>query len=500
MAGESQDTLVFESEEARQAAMDALDESPENEVKLDEIMKAPIKGKDDAAANNPADPTPVAEPVTPTPEPATPVQPTPAANPDEVITIKRGELPQGFDSFGKFAKSYTEAQALVERQQKFIQEKLSGSSGDQTLAEALQRAQRAEAELASVRQKTERPAQQETREHRLTDIPQSFGPKIKETRQKLIELSSDPIANEDQIFKLRLDLDDYMIQENDRNALLIERAQQRAEAAERKAIDAESKTTGYLETTRKTEEQKRAEETLANEYKEMDGFSSSYSEFKLSRPSREIESEYASWGKKVAELFYGGPVDIQTPNGQAAMKQALSMLERGAPSIVEKCTVAGIATQPPEDVKKYLEMCDLLDYRDGYRVNPNTGQKELVQRFHGPSGKMVPDSFPDLKAAYEDRKIREGYYEKKIKDAFVKGGQQMAQAISQRDSGTVEMDHASGVSRQDAGLTMKRSEAEQLIDTIDEADAMRRYRAGDPSLLNKLNEAFRALGQPSLTI
>jgi hypothetical protein len=170
------------------------------------------------------------------------------------------------------------------------------------------------------------------------------------------------------------------------------------------------------------------------------------------------------------------------------------MLQRGAPDITDKCKAAGTPTTPPDDVRKYLEICDLLDYRDGYRTDPITGQKEIVKRFHAPSGSYIPDAFPSLSAAYEDRMIRDGVYEKKIREAFSKGGQAMAEAAARRSSAAAEMGNAGGASPRDAGLKMSPEQAREIIDTVDEVAAVRLKRSGDASLLKKLNEAMVTLG------
>lgn len=492
MADTSQAVVGFESEEARQTALDAIEERPENEAKIDEILSAPIRKKGDAAVEKPAE-TP-----TPPPEAASKAEEPKQATVDEtVFTIKRDELPEGFDTPGKVFKSYREAQDLITRQTKFIKEKLGGEgSSTQELQAALQRAATLETELAETKKKYERPAQTETRKQDLTAIPESKGSQIKELRVKLQDLVKDPIANEEEIHRLNIQLNGFLFDEIERNQLLTERAENRAAAAENKAVEAEGKATSWVQKSEQSEQSKRAQEALQKEYQDIDSFTNdkNYAEFRMTRPAAQVEQDYVKWAQEVTNLYYGAPVDVRSPDGNKAMKHALSMLERGAPDITEKCRVAGVPQQPSEDVKKYLEICELLDYRDGYRMSPTTGQRELVQRWHGPTQKYVPDAFPSLSAAYEDRKIRDGFYAKRIREAFVNGGQQMADAITKRDAGAVEMDNAVGASKRDAGLTMSKSEAAKVIDEIDETLAEQRRRAGDPTLYNKLMEAFKVLG------
>jgi len=510
MAIESQEStavLEFENEDARQAAMDGVEETPENEAKIDAIMKAPIKAKDDAAAQKTADSTPEGT-ASPAPKEeetpaasASPAASTQASTDGEFIQIKKSDLPQGFDTPGKLFKSYSEAQELITRQQKFIKEKLNGgASADTSVQSVIERTRALEAENAELKKKIEAPAQRETKQDGLSAIPESKIGEIKQVRGRLQELANDPIANEEEIYSLRLKLDDLWLTESERNAVMIQRATKRAEEAERKAIEAHSTASSYVERSAQGEKQKQAQDALAKEYRDIDTFAGAakYSEFKMTRSAAEVEREYAGWAQDVTNLYFGAPVNIDTDQGRQAMRQAMSMLQKGAPDITEKCRVAGVPIEATEDVKRYLEICDLLDYRDGYRVDPVSGNKEIVKRYHAPSGQYVPDTFPSLEAAYEDRKIRDGFYEKKIRDAFAKGGASMASAIQKRDSGAVEMDVSTGSSRADAGLAMTRDAAVRILDEVDEIEAMRQKRSGNPALWNKLNEAYRALGQKPL--
>lgn len=494
MATESQsNVLEFPTEDARFEAINSLDDhDPANVSKIDDLMKAPIKAKSEAAdqtSQKTADPAPT-EPEAKVEEKTAPVD-----DKDEpIFTLKRSELPQGYDTPGKAFKSLNEGQALIERQQKFIKEKLAG--GDQNIQAALKRAEQAEAALAEAKARYEKPAQAETKSEGLSPLPQSKLPKINEIRSKLKELSKDPIANEDQILDFRGQLDDLMTSEIERNQQLYDRAAQRAEAAEKKAMETASQVSGWVNKSQMTESQRVQQDALKKEFGDIDGFASDqkYSEFKLSKPSGEVEREYITWAQEVTSLYYGAPVNIETQDGMKAMRHALAMLERGAPDITEKCRVSGVPQQPSEDVKKYLEICQLLDYRDGYRIDPVSGKKEIIQRYHAPTGKYVPDTFPSLSAAYEDRKIRDGVYEKRIREAYSKGGAAMVEAIAKRDSGAAEMGNAQGASKKDAGIAMSKEDAAKIVNSIDETAALRQQRAGDPSLMNKLNEAFKVLG------
>lgn len=501
MATESQ-TLVFESEEAREAAIDALGESPDSEEQLDAIMSAPIQQKAEADNDNPAKPEgesisdKIIDEIAPEEQQVKPDVQKPENQQDEIFQIKRSELPENFDSPAKLLKSYSEAQATLERQKKFIKERLGGE--DENLTAAMKRAEKAEAELAEIRKKVEVPAKQETKADNLPEIPQSNAGKIKELRQSIQTLSKDPIANEQEILDKRLELDDLWLAENERTSLMIERATKRAEAAEARAEKAENTATGYVSSQKKTEEQKKAEAALQNEYKDIDTFSNDadYPEFKMSKSAKDVENNYLQWGADVARLYYGARIDISTDDGRRKMFYALDNLKRGGPDIVEKCQIAGVQVKPTDDIQKYLDICDLLDYRDGYRENPTTGKKEVVKRFHAPSNQYIPDAFPSLKAAYENRKVQDGYYADKIRKAYLDGGKSISEAANRASNNAVEMGNSGGVSNADAGLKITAQQAADILDSIDEAEALRKKANGDSSDYNKLNEAFQILGIP----
>lgn len=217
----------------------------------------------------------------------------------------------------------------------------------------------------------------------------------------------------------------------------------------------------------------------------------------MSKSAKEIDKEYTDWASEITRLFYGSPVDIFTKKGEEMMLNALFMLGKNAPTLIERCQVSGVPVKPSEDVQKYLDICELLNYRDGVRIDPVTGKKEVAERYHAPSGKMVPDVFPSAKAAYENRKLVDGVYAQKIRESYIEGGKKMAEAASRTDAGTVEMGTATSVSRKDAGLEMTAAEAQNILDTIDVQKAKWKLEDGDPSDFNKLQEAFKILGIPT---
>ena len=478
--------MVFESEDQRTKALNDLPELPENEEKIDSILKAPIKAKvEGEAAPKPADQKIPAE----VKSAEKPIE-TPAAGADETFAVKKSDLlAKGFDTVGKFMKTWDESQELIKRQQKFIQDKLTNSPQDQAAREVLERAEKAERELAELKKKS--PAAPATVTQGQISTSQS---KLAEIQKLKDELGSSDTFDEKTAEK-RKQLDNLWFEELTRLNGLVSQQVQETQSIRDIAV----KSTQEVETYKKNQETQRlndeSQKALVKELESIDKFCNNptYAEFKMSKPSIQVEGDYLMWGKNVASLYYGQDVDVNSREGRVAMKTALDMLGKSAPDITEKCRVAGVPITPGDDIRKYLDICDLLDYRDGLRANPVTGKKETVQRYHPPSRSYIPDAFPTIESAYENRKITDGFYAQKIADQYRKGGADALAAVSKRDSGIVELDNVT-TSKGGVGVEMTKEKALEIINSIDEERAVRMKNDGKPDLFNQLAEAYKAIG------
>jgi hypothetical protein len=483
--------MVFESEEQRSKAINDLPELPENEDKIDSIMKAPIKAKvEGEAASKPADQKPAVEiKSAETPDSKTP----PVVGADETFTIKKSDLlAKGFDTPGKFMKTWDESQELIKRQNKFIQDKLTNTPQDQVAKEVLERAERAERELSELKKKSSAaPAAPATVTQGQISTSQS---KLAEIQKLKDELGSSDTFDEKTAEK-RKQLDNLWFEELTRLNGLVSQQVQETQSIRDIAV----KSTQEVETYKKNQETQRlndeSQKALVKELESIDKFCNNptYVEFKMSKPSIQVEGDYLMWGKNVASLYYGQDVDVNSREGRVAMKTALDMLGKGAPDITEKCRVAGVPVTPCDDIRKYLDICDLLDYRDGLRANPVTGKKETVQRYHPPSRSYIPDAFPSIESAYENRKITDGFYAQKISDQYRKGGADALAAVAKRDSGIVELDNVT-TSKGGAGAEMTKEKALETINSIDEERAVKMKRDGKPELFDQLAAAYKVIG------
>jgi hypothetical protein len=87
----------------------------------------------------------------------------------------------------------------------------------------------------------------------------------------------------------------------------------------------------------------------------------------------------------------------------------------------------------------------------------------------------------------------DGTFSKKIKEAYTKGGADMASAAAKRTAAPVQMGNAKGVSKQDAGLEMTAKDALEILGKFDESEAMRRKLSGDSSMLDEYNKAVHVM-------
>lgn len=496
--GATQD-LAFETEEAREKALNEVPEIPENEEKIDSILKAPIKPKegaakaDDKPAEKPPESTDSAKKTEPVPEPKTEAVSAGVGGADEVFTIKKADLlAKGHSSLGSFLKSFDEANDTIKRQQTFIKDKLTNSPQDQAAKTVLERAEKAERELEELKKKSSSAPQAPTPTQKDIVSSQSRLADIQKLKDELAQAD----AFDEKTIEKRRQLDNLYYEEISRLSGLVTQQMQEINAAKETSARATQEVADYKKSQDADRQSKEANEALLRELESIDKFcgNPAYPEFKMSKSSRDVEADYLAWGKSVASLFRGADVNVYDREGRAFMKVALDMLGKGAPDIIEKCKLAGVAIAPTDDIRKYLDICDLLDYRDGLRYNPATGKKEVVQRFHPPSGSYIPDAFPSIEAAYENRKIVDGVYAQKIADQYRKGGSDALAAVAKRDNGIVELDNV--MTSKDGGATfeMTTEKAAETIANIDEAVALREKNDGKPELFNQLMEAYKVLG------
>lgn len=457
--------LMFATEEDRVKAIEGLDESPENLGKLDEIRNAPI-----GTAESLPDKPPEGQIETPTPE-VTPDKPV-----ETVFTITDTK---GYKNANELLKAFDEQKSLIERQTNFIREKLS-QQVPTVDPSVVQRAERAEKELEQLKRGSQKPTQETTVDIGTvqTEIQRIQG--LMDELDKLADSDPDVAYTADYQKKSR---ELQRLQTKNVVALtdLYGRAQQ--EIVEAKRVSSE-----FASSFTRSKETERQQSVVDAEYKSVDSIDDP--EYKLSKPSRDVEGDYVKWRGDVALAYYGRPA--QNPN---EAYQALAQLQLKNPELLQKCKIMGFRTEPTEDVAKYMAICELMDYRDGYRKDPVTGNLKRITRFDPVSNAEVPIILPDLKSALRQKRLDEGYYDKRADGSFQQGAESLAKAAGRRDQGAVTLDGGKDQGQTPGGLDW----AHKIVSESDAEEVMTAYRRGDRTKFDEINKARGLLGMDPIT-
>lgn len=483
MANESQEVVTFASEEEKIKAIDAFDESTGDSTELEKIMNAEIKVPEPKDEETPPEPQKEPEPE---PEPKEITPPEPEKKPDlpQEFTIKREDLPERFrdKSPQEVFKSHLSQDDLIERQGKKIQELT------EQLAQSRHVTKEAEIELKDTQKKVgvEQKAAEES-----DDIPDSKLSEIMSLREELSkveegeELELDVLRKKDKLTFL-------LIEENQRNAMIGNKANETAQSLRKALTDLETR-----QEQSSLAERNRSE--LKKQYDEMDEFSG-MDEFKeeygMSVSAAEADQKYIDWRNKVAYQYYGFLPNDQTEEGRSQLNYAMYMLDQKSPDLIGKLKEATIPIEPDNDLKNYIKLCKLLDERDCVRYDPVTKQTIQLTRYNPKTGKHEAVSFPSLKATIEHKRVESGYYKDKMLKANKQGAQSMVDAMNKRDTKELENDTGSAAEAQ-----MSVEDAVKTINDFDmEAAGKKYYETRDASVFDSYNAAMVVLGQPKMDI
>jgi hypothetical protein len=489
--------LRYESETAKADAISKFDESAGNPGDLDRIMNAPVG----PAVSAEADITP--------PQSGTEGKPTGEADVKSpqtgVITDPESWAKgKGYASFAEARKAFDEKEALLKRQQQFIQDKISAPPPTQSVdyEKLLRRNQELEQLIAAQKPPQGAPPGQtaqkqiQVTENKIGTIKQALAANLQKKRALIAQVREDPSLQLDPAFmgknneveEEKFNLDMQLVEEM---------------GSLRELYDQNSKQlTEYKERGEKVVENERRKQLYEAEMDEIDSFvgNKAHPEFAFSegKDSRTVEVEYVAWANKVASALYGSAVNmVRSEKDREAVAYALDKLSQKDPEIINACTAAGIPVEPTEDIRKYLDVCELLDHRDGVKKNPITGVKEQQYRVtrNQQTGQFekTPVRFPSIEDAYVHRLAVDGEYNKRIKDAYTRGGKDMLVASQKRTQAPVTLDNAGGASGVDVGLALSPQQAIETLSKIDESEAFRRKLAGDPSLWNQYEKAMEVV-------
>jgi hypothetical protein len=474
---------AFATEEEKIAAINGLGDDPAKLQELEEIR--------DIVVGAPAEPDVIPPEGTvadtsetvvdslkdkPAEGEAAPAAPSPDAAAAEKWEFKKEEIPGGYKTPGEFLKAFNEAQSLITRQTEFIKKNLSDHKPATTQeSDALRRLEVAETELAKLRGSAAAPAAPKT----TADIG------VVQTEIQRIEAMQDELDK-----KVEEDNDYQFTAEYAKQSRELSRMQTKNITAltgllnkAREEIGETRSATSEIVASRKQQEESAAIEQVVNSrFKEMTELD--IPEFKLTKPAKEVEKEYVDWRDDVALAYYNRPA-VSKEEKFAALQQ----LQVKNPELIQRCQLLKISTEPSVDVNRYIQQCEMIDYQEGWRKDPATGEWTQLLKNDPRTGKQVPLTFPTLKAAIQQKRLEEGYYEKQRDGAFQKGAQTVTQAAQRRDMGAVELD-----TRSDMGQTVADSAwALKTLRETNEEEAMKEHRKGNNAKLDLINKARKAM-------
>jgi hypothetical protein len=265
------------------------------------------------------------------------------------------------------------------------------------------------------------------------------------------------------------------------------------------AKSAAEKADSYITKREQEDYQARVESNLEKQIKEMDKFCQSNPQFKLSKSFNEVEEDYKRYQMDVSKVYFG-----REPKTVDEINEAMEQVKRRSPGLISRLSASGIDTEPNADLKGYLGACEVWDYWQGYRKDPLTGDFHRdetgkiipLMRYDSNTGTRVPDTYPTPEAAFNDKAAKEGFWTKQLVSAKIEGAKKAMSAMSQRDGGATEL----GANETQGGVLRTKEQAIERINEIDEVEAAKMARFGDPSLLNEYNELAKTIDWPTVDL
>lgn len=492
--------LKYATDAEKAQAIESFDETKGSEAELAKIMEAVVEPpvKESAEADTTPPQSVPDKKVEPSVVPAGEADKTPPRT-DVSASAEDWAKSKGYSSFAEAKKAFDEKDQALARSQQFIKEKLEpqGTVSDQYSA-LMTKTQQLEAELSALRGGTPATPQEkvEVTENKIAVLKSALGANLEKRRALVAELKVDPgIAVDGDFLARRLEVE---AEKDNLDIQLVEEMN-----ALRTVFDSTNKkmqdVSAQQEMTAKKEQNERL---YAQEMDEITTFASNpkHPEFAFSenRNSRDVEAEYVKWANKVASAVFAGPVNmLRSRNDKSAVAQALAAIKNNDPEALNACRAAGVPAQPTEDIQKYLDICDLLNHRDGQKMNPITGQYEqqyrLVRDSTTGAFRKDPVRMASIEDAYQHRCAVDGTYQERIKQAYVKGSKDLAAAAQKRATAPVELDNATGASAADVGAAMTPADAMKTLETINETEAMRLKMSGDSSMYDRFEKALGVL-------
>jgi len=467
MADES---LSYESEDARRAAINELPNDTTGLEQLEKILSAPLT--EALESEKTTDEEVVAEVPAETPTEPEIIPPVESSTEPVIFNIKKEDLPLNYDTPEKLIKGTLEKQALIDRQAEYIKSLDEKHAADiQALKDSLGKAGVATQNL-QVAQKDAgvKP-----------DVKPIGASKVNRITELQAQMSSFDNPFDEELPSLRKEFDDLITEEMTRVSQIALNAQQKT--AE---LEAQSKT--FFQSKEEDVRLQKQTEYVSSIRTEIDtlGTNKDYAEYKLTEPVEKVDARYLNWINDVGKAYYG-----KVPTLSEA-RHAIDALLNRSPDLMKKCELAQIPTTPDKDIETYMELCEVLDYKEGFRTAPD-GTRTQAMKWDPVLQCEVPDTFSTIADAIANKRVHEGYYKKKELDAYGKGGADVLTAAQRRDDKYLDSSNASS-----EGLTA--DVLAQQLDSFDEYEALQKYRSGDTMMLDEYNKLRKMAGWEPMTL
>jgi hypothetical protein len=453
---ETPEKMIFKTEEERQAAVDALPDTPPEGVDPDKFVEE-LEEKMESIYNSEINPDYV---------PAAPAGDTPAnEDPNNEPEITNDELEKNR------IKALEEERERVRREAEEYKAELA--------AERAERKKMAE-EIKKIKEAKEKKVEIDNNvdelDKKIFEVSQEME-RIRERRSKLDDPYGDEaIKSQDDLISLS---NKYTELTNKKNAQALADLREQNE----RVLKEQENERKRLEEERKAKEAREAEQkTRERQYQAIDEFRDSVDELKGGASYAEMSQQYDSWANEVAQIFYGRNL---TANESHLAEVAVQKYLDGTPDLLAKMREKGLTE--PRDLRKYLVISETDLLMNGYEFDKNTGTWKEIK--NNTNGQRVV--LRDHQQAYNELLRKSGKSTQDILKASRDSAENLTRAMQKRAPATeLQENHEAGTIED-----MTIEEADKIFQNSDEMLIAKLYRENraDPKVV-QFERAGKTLG------
>jgi len=440
--GEAQQSLVFENEEAREAALNQIPDEPpqganvenwtaEQEAREREILEAPIKGSDEAA--------PETQPPVETEEPPAKEEPTQVAVEEDEVDfaalgkVKKSDLPedlQGYKSPQEMIKQAAHARRYANKSEEKLREAEARIAELENTAKTVPDLQKKLEELEKATKSVTKDI--EAKPSISSGQRAQLHERLKAINEKVANLKEDDFSDGSfqGLFKETVSTLGDTLGELD--AVKRKLAEHEA-SVDKRYSQLES---GVKTVTQKNEEAERQRKTEREQKEAEKGLAELQSKFKDLQTSKPLyadnRNDVESAVVKFASRVYGRRL-----NSFDDVNRLVGLYNAEDAEVKKICQEEGISPADfgltDKDVRNYGILMNVYWQQRGQQINPSTGKLEPVLDFRGQKV-----THPDFETTLKYMKDRGGISQLEIEDAIVnaekKGQSKLESSLNRRDT------------------------------------------------------------------